>query len=221
MMCEYKMYTLKSLIAFTKANTYFSIMLYLSVASLKDLLKNSMGYSYPWSFFCNKTAAIVCYKAKETNIKYFWKSGLIRIGVLVRAFLMASKGCLASTVYLNAEYFLNMLFSSLINSAKFEINLLRKFILPKIHYNYLMLLGWVMVNIASILVGSILIPYLDIICPKSLPYSKPKSVFLGFKGIPNFLHLVKTLLLWSRCSFLDLERLWCHLGKQLGSHGFI
>jgi len=71
-----------------------------------------------------------------------------------------------------------MLFSSLINSAKFEMNLLRKFILPKNDYNSLMFLGWVMVNIASILAESILIPSLDIICPKSLPSSRWKNVYI-------------------------------------------
>lgn len=48
-----------------------------------------------------------------------------------------------------------------------------------------------MFKMASILVGSILIPSLDIMCPKGLPSSSPKSVFLGFKEIPKFLHLMK------------------------------
>lgn len=191
MMCEYKMYTLKSLIALTKANGYFSIMLYF-VASLKGLLKNAMGCSYPWSFICNKTTAIVCSEVKEKIIKSFWKSRLIRTGVLVRDCLMASKNYLASTVHLSSESFLNILFCSLINSTKFEMNLLRKFIFPKNDCNSLMFLGWVMVNIASILAGSILIPSLDIISPKILPYSRPKSAFLGFKEISKFMHLTKT-----------------------------
>jgi len=156
-------------------------MLYLSVASLKYLLKNAIGCSYSWSFFCNKIAAIVCSKAKEKIIKSFWKLGLIRTEVLVRASLMASKDYFSSTVHLSAESFLNMLFSSLFNSAKFEMNLLRKLIFPKNGCNYLMFLGWVMVKIASILARSILIPSLDIICPNSFPSSRPKSVFLGFK----------------------------------------
>jgi len=130
----------------------------------------------------------------------------MRTGVLVRASLMASKYCLASTIHLSAKSFLKMLFSSLINSAKFEMNLLRKFILPKNDYNSLMFLGSLMVKVATILVGSILIPYLDIMCPKSLSSSRPKSVFLGFKEIPNFLHLMKTLLRWSRCSLSNLEK---------------
>ena len=88
------MYTLKSLIALTKANSCFSMILYLSVASLKDLLKNAIGCSYPWSFLCNKTAAMVCSEAKEKIIKYLLKSGLIRTGVLVKASLIASKDCL-------------------------------------------------------------------------------------------------------------------------------
>lgn len=106
---------------------------------------------------------------------------------MVKASLMASKDYLASTIHLSAESFLNMLFSSLINSTKFEMNLLRKFILPKNDCKSLMFLGWAMVKMASILERSILIPSLDIICPNSLPSSKPNSVFLGFKEISNYI----------------------------------
>ena len=49
-----------------------------------------------------------------------------------------------------------------------------------------------MFKIASILAGSILIPSFEIICPSNLPSSSPKRVFLGFKEMPNFLHLIKT-----------------------------
>ena len=63
-----------------------------------------------------------------------------------------------------------------------------------------------MVKMDSILAGSILIPSLVMMCPNSFPSSKPKSVFLGFKEIPNFLHLINTLLRWSKCSLLDLEK---------------
>ena len=68
MMCEYKIYTLKSLITFTKASDCFSIMLYFSVASLKDLLKDAIGCSYPSSFFYRRTLATVWGDAKENII---------------------------------------------------------------------------------------------------------------------------------------------------------
>lgn len=44
----------------------------------------------------------------------------MRTGVLVRASLIASKYCLASTVHLSVEYFFNMLLNSLISSTKFN-----------------------------------------------------------------------------------------------------
>ena len=88
------------------------------------------------------------------------KSGLIRTGVLVKACLMESNDYLASTVHLRTKSFLRMLFSSLIISTKFDMNLLKKFILPKKAYNSLMFLGGLMFRIASILAGSIMIPSL-------------------------------------------------------------
>ena len=74
------------------------------------------------------------------------------------------------------------------------MNLLRKLILPRKACNSLMFLGGLMLRMASILAGSILIPYLDIMCPSNLPSSNPNNFFLGFKELPNFLHLVKTCL---------------------------
>lgn len=200
------MYTLKSWIAFTKANPYFSIIFYSSVASIKDLLKNTIGCSYPWLFFCSKTIVMVCSKAKEKITKSLLKSGLIRTGAFVKPSLMASKDCLASIFYLSVESILSMLFNSLISSARFEMDLLIKFVLPRNDCNSLMFLGWVMVKIASVLAGSILIPSLDMICPNNFPSSRPNIVFLGFKEIPNFLHLINTLPGCSRCSLSYLEK---------------
>ena len=57
-------------------------------------------------------------------------------------------------------------------------------------------------------------------CPGILPSYNQKSVFLGFKEIPNFLHLMKTLLKWSRCSYLFWKIMWYHLDKWLKIHGF-
>ena len=87
-----------------------------------------------------------------------------------------------------------MLFSSLIISAKLDMNLLKKIILPKKACNSLMFLGGLMLRISSILAGSILIPSFDIMCSSNLPSYNPNKVFLGFNEMPNFLHFMNTLL---------------------------
>jgi len=84
---------------------------------------------------------MVCSKANEKIMKSLLKLGLLRIGVLVRYSLITSKDYLASVVHVSIEPFFNMLFKSLINSAKLERNLLRKNILPKNACNYLMFIG--------------------------------------------------------------------------------
>ena len=138
-------------------------------------------------------------------MKSLLKLGLLRIGVLVRYSLITSKDYLASVVHVSIEPFFNMLFKSLINSAKLERNLLRKNILPKNACNYLMFIGWLMFRIAYILVGWILMPSFEVMCPRSFPSYNPKSDFLGFKDMSNFLHFMYILLIWSRCSLSDLE----------------
>jgi hypothetical protein len=52
----------------------------------------------------------------------------------------------------------------LMSSAKLGMNLLRKFTFPTKDYNSLMFLGWSNFWMDSILLGSILIPYLYIMC---------------------------------------------------------
>lgn len=84
---------------------------------------------------------MVCSEANEKIMKSLLKLGLMRTGVLARASLIASKYFLASTVHLCVESFFNMLFKSLISYAKLEMNVLRKFILPKNDFNSLMFLG--------------------------------------------------------------------------------
>lgn len=88
--------------------------------------------------------------------------GLINTGVLVEASLMSSKDFLASTVHFMVESFFSILFSDLINSAKLDINLLRKLFFPKKACNSLMFLGCCIYKMASILAGSILIPSFEI-----------------------------------------------------------
>ena len=92
--------------ALTKANAFFSMILYFKGASLSVLLKNAIGCSKPWSFFCSRTAAMVCSEANEKIIKSFLKSGLISIGVFVKACLMDSNDCFASTVHFKTKSFL-------------------------------------------------------------------------------------------------------------------
>ena len=99
---------------------------------------------------------------------------------------MDSKDCLASTVHLRTQYFLSILFNFLIISAKLDMNLLKKLILPRKACNSFMFLGGLMLRISSILAGSILIPSLEIMCPSNLPSSNPNKGFLGFNEMPNF-----------------------------------
>ena len=144
-------------------------MLYCKGASLKALLKKAIGCSCPSGFFCNRTATIVCSEAKEKIRKSFEKSGLIRTGARVSACFTNSKDLLASTVHFTPTYFFSILVMFLRSSAKLGINLLKKLIFPLKDYNYFMFLGWLICSIPSTLFGSILIPFSDIIWPRSLP----------------------------------------------------
>lgn len=119
---------------------------------------------------------------------------LMRIGVCVKACFIFSKDLLASRVHLILKYFFNMLLSNLISTTKLEINLLKKFILPKNSCSSLMFLGCGICKMASILIGSIWIPSLEIMWPINFPSSNPNKYLLGFREIPYFLHLVKTCL---------------------------
>ena len=120
--------------------------------------------------------------------------GLIKTIVLVKVGLMSSKDFLASTIHFMVESFFNIFFSDLTNSARLELNLLRKLIFPQKACNYPVFLGCCICKMASILEGSIRIPSFEIIFPNSFPSSNPDKDFLGFKEIPYFLHLMKTCL---------------------------
>ena len=93
----------------------------------------------------------------------------------------------------------------LIILAQFRMNLLKKFTLPMKYWTSFLLLGISIFSIASTLLGSMLIPSFEIICPRSLPYSKAKCDLLGFREIPNFMHFKKTLSRYWRCFSLDME----------------
>ena len=164
-----------------------------------------MGCSCPSRFFCNRTAATVCSEAKEKIRNSFEKSRLIRTGARVSACFTNSKDFLVSTVHFTPTSFLSVLFMFLRSSAKLGINLLKKLIFPIKDCNYFMFLGWLIYSIPSTLFGSILIPFSDIIWPRSLPSYRPNIVFLGFKDSPNLLHFSKTFLRCLRCSSSVLE----------------
>ena len=141
MMCECKMYTLKYFDALIKAKACFSIMLYFRGASLNGLLKNDFGFSYPFIFFYSKTTTTLCSDAKEKMKKYLVKSGLIRTGVFVRDCFKILKDFFASMVHLTHVSLLSMLVMILRSSARFGMNLLKKFTFPMKYCSYLMFLG--------------------------------------------------------------------------------
>jgi len=49
------------------------------------------------------------------------------------------------------------------------------------------------------------IPYLEITCPNNIPSKTTKTVFLGFKEIPYFLHLSNIYFRWFRWYSLFFE----------------
>ena len=117
------------------------MMLYFRGASLSALLKNAMGCSYPFIFFCSKTTTTMCFDAKEKMKKSLVKLGLIRTGVRVSAWFTKSKDCFASMVHLTHVSLLSMLVMFLRIFARFGMNLLKKFIFPMKDCNSLMFLG--------------------------------------------------------------------------------
>jgi hypothetical protein len=54
--------------------------------------------------------------------------------------------------------------------------------------HFLFTAGVPIFRIPSTLLGSILIPSLEIMCPNNFPYSIPKCDFFGFSDMSNFLH---------------------------------
>ena len=125
----------------------------------------------PLSFdvFYNRTTTTVCSDAKEKMKKSLVKSGLSRTGVWVSVFFTSSKDLFAYMVHLTPISLCNMFVMFLRSSARFGMNLLKKFIFPMKDCISLMFLGWLIFNIPSIFFGSILIPYSDMMWPKIFP----------------------------------------------------
>ena len=103
---------------------------YFNSTSLKILLKSAIGYFEFCLFLYNNTPAMVCFEAKEKIIQSFEKSGLIKTGASVNAFLMSLKEFLASRVYLMSFPFLNIFVTFLKICAKLGINHIEKFTCP-------------------------------------------------------------------------------------------
>ena len=121
------------------------------------------------------------------------------------AHLTCSKDCLDLVSHFIFTSFFSIFVMFLRSSARLGMNLHRKFILLIKDYSSLRFLRCSNFCMASILLGSILIPSLEMMCPSSLPSSNPKRIFLGFKEIPNLLHFSKTRLRCRRCSSSDWE----------------
>ena len=104
------------------------------------------GWKCNWLFisliiFLQKDSSNVCSDANEKMMKSLSNWRLVRTGAWVKADFMPSKAFLASKVHFTYESFFNILFSILIGSAKFGINILRKLIFPRNACNSLMFLG--------------------------------------------------------------------------------
>ena len=122
-----------------------------------------MGFSKSYSSFYRSTPTIVCYEENENRRKYFIKSGLDNIGYLVSATLISSKYFLASRFHLISFPFLSMQVMCFMISSKFGMNLLKKFTFPRKHCTMFLLHGVMIFKIPSTLLGSILIPSLEMI----------------------------------------------------------
>jgi hypothetical protein len=148
-----------------------------------------MGFSIFFSSFCKKTLAIMCYEAKENNMKFFSKLGLANTGALVNATLMSSKYFMALGIHFISFPFLSMLVICFMILSKLGINLLKKFTFPRKYCTYFLLLGMPIFKIPSTLLGSTFIPSFEIMWLDKFPSSMEKFHFLGFNEIPKFLHL--------------------------------
>ena len=90
-----------------------------------------MGCSSFYSFFYNRTVAMVCSEANEKIMNFLSKLGLTNTGASDKARLISVKDYLASTDHLKLLSFFNTLFTYFTTSAKLVMNLLKKFTLPR------------------------------------------------------------------------------------------
>jgi hypothetical protein len=148
---------------------------------------------------------MVCSKVNENKMKSFMKSRLANTGDLVSTIIISSNDILASGFNLIFFPFMSMQVICFIISAKFGMNLLKKFTFPRKDYTSFLLRGVLILRIPSTLLGSIFIPFFEMMCPNSFPSCIPECDFFRFKDIPNFLHFWKTLFRCPRCCSSELE----------------
>jgi hypothetical protein len=117
---------------------------------------------------------------------------LVNMGALVSATLLYSNNLLASGFHLISFPFLIMLVICFIISARFGMNLLKKFTFPRKDCTSFLLRGVLIFRIPSTLLGYIFIPSFEIMWPNSFPSFILKCDFFGFKDMSNFLPFWKT-----------------------------
>jgi hypothetical protein len=106
---------------------------------------------------------IVCLDAKENIKNSLVYLGLDNTGASPINFLTRLNDDLASVVHLISLPFFSISMINLTISTKLGINLLKKFIFPKNDWISFLFLGMFIVSIASIHLGSTLIPYFETI----------------------------------------------------------
>ena len=166
-----------------------------------------MGCSYPSWFFCSSTPATLCSEENEKMRKYLEKYGLARIGASDMAFFIPSNYFLALGIHLISWYFHSMLVMYLTISANETINHLRKFTFPGNYWTSSFFWGSSILIISSTLLGSILMPYWEIIFPSRFPSFIEKNKFLGFREMLNFLYFLNILNRWETSYSSELEKI--------------
>jgi hypothetical protein len=150
-------------------------------------------------------APIVCSEVNENKMKYFVKSGLANTRDLVSATLIYLNDFLDYRFHLISFHFLSMKVICFIILTRFVMNILKKFTFPRKDFTSFLLREVSIFKIPSTLLGSILIPYFEMMCPNKFSSYIPKCDFFGFNDMPNFLHLWKTFFRCPRCCSLESE----------------
>jgi hypothetical protein len=127
-------------------------------------------------------------------MKSLEKSGLAKTGVIIIASLIRWKSIFPSLSHLKRTSFFNKRLSGFAILTKFGMNLLMKLIWPKKDCRAFLYLWRGIFLMASILEGSIEIPYFEMIWPNNMPLSTLKIDFLGLREMPYYLHLSKIIL---------------------------
>jgi len=138
-------------------------------------------------------------------MKYFSKFGLKSIGVVVIACLILVNVAWISWVYSSFWYFFNKIFIGFTIVSYSRTNIHTNFIFPKKYYTPLFDVEGIRSLITLILSGSIYIPSLLTMHPKSFPYNITNRHFFGFKYISYNLQHSNTSLKCLIHSSLNLE----------------